>query len=58
MLKIEGLTCKLWWNKSSQGIDMEVPEGKIISLLEQMGAGKSHNFALSLLATKITSGKI
>ena len=58
MLKIEGLTVNYGGIKALKGIDMDVPEGKIITLVGANGAGKSTTLRSVVGLTKITSGKI
>ena len=58
MLKIEGLTVNYGGIKALKGIDMDVPEGKIITLIGANGAGKSTTLRSVVGLTKITSGKI
>lgn len=58
MLKIEGLTVNYGGIKALKGIDMNVPEGKIITLVGANGAGKSTTLRSVVGLTKITSGKI
>ena len=44
MLKIENLNVSYGGIKALQGIDLEVPEGKIVTLIGANGAGKSSLF--------------
>ena len=58
MLKIEGLSVFYGGIHALQGIDIEVPEGKIITLIGANGAGKSTTLNSIIGIVKPTSGKI
>lgn len=58
MLKIEGLSVFYGGIHALRGIDIEVPEGKIITLIGANGAGKSTTLNSIIGLVKPTSGKI
>jgi len=58
MLKIEGLSVFYGGIHALRGIDIEVPEGKIITLIGANGAGKSTTLNSVIGLVKPTSGKI
>jgi len=58
MLKIEGLSVFYGGIHALQGIDIEVPEGKIITLIGANGAGKSTTLNSIIGLVKPSSGKI
>jgi len=58
MLKVEGLSVFYGGIHALRGIDIEVPEGKIITLIGANGAGKSTTLNSIIGLVKPTSGKI
>lgn len=58
MLKIESLNVSYGGIKALQGIDLEVPEGKIVSLIGANGAGKSTLLRTISGLVKAQSGSI
>ena len=58
MLKVEGLSVFYGGIHALRGIDIEVPEGKIITLIGANGAGKSTTLNSIIGIVKPTSGKI
>ena len=58
MLKIENLNVSYGGIKALQGIDLEVPEGKIVTLIGANGAGKSSLLRTISGLVKAESGSI
>jgi len=58
MLKVEGLSVFYGGIHALRGIDIEVPEGKIITLIGANGAGKSTTLNSIIGLVKPTSGKV
>ncbi|MDR0512572.1 MAG: ABC transporter ATP-binding protein [Treponema sp.] len=58
MLKVEGLSVFYGGIHALRGIDIEVPEGKIITLIGANGAGKSTTLNSIIGVVKPTSGKV
>jgi len=58
MLKVEGLSVFYGGIHALRGIDIEVPEGKIITLIGANGAGKSTTLNSIIGMIKPTAGKI
>ena len=58
MLKLEGLSVFYGGIHALRGIDIEVPEGKIITLIGANGAGKSTTLNSIIGIVKPTSGKV
>ena len=58
MLKIEGLSVFYGGIHALRGIDIEVPEGKIITLIGANGAGKSTTLNSIIGLAKPTSGRV
>lgn len=58
MLKIENLTVSYGGIEALKGIDLEVPEGSIVTLIGANGAGKSTTLRSIMGLLKIKAGKI
>jgi branched-chain amino acid transport system ATP-binding protein len=58
MLKIENLSVHYGGIHALQGIDLEVPEGKIVTLIGANGAGKSTTLGAIVGLVKSSSGKV
>ncbi|MGV8145787.1 MAG: ABC transporter ATP-binding protein [Alkaliphilus sp.] len=58
MLKIENLCVNYGGIKALRGINMEIPENKIVSLVGANGAGKSTALRAIIGLVKTTSGKV
>ncbi|HHV64535.1 MAG TPA: ABC transporter ATP-binding protein [Peptococcaceae bacterium] len=58
MLKIENLTVSYGGIEALKGIDLEVPEGSIVTLIGANGAGKSTTLRTIMGLVKCKSGKI
>lgn len=58
MLKIDNLTVSYGGIEALKGIDLEVPEGKIVTLIGANGAGKSTTLRTIMGLVKSKSGKI
>jgi len=58
MLKIEGLSVHYGGIHALQGIDLEVPDGKIVTLIGANGAGKSTTLKTIVGLVKATGGSV
>jgi branched-chain amino acid transport system ATP-binding protein len=58
MLKIEGLSVHYGGIHALQGIDLEVPDGKIVTLIGANGAGKSTTLKAIIGLAKASSGSV